>query len=68
MDDAQKQSFDFLMTRAGLDVPPERELGAFKVYRELSHMAELLRQPRAAESEPAAVFRLDTILPETGEL
>jgi hypothetical protein len=57
------EEFDRAMRRAGMPVPPELRAGAFAVHVELSRMAALLRQPRAAGSEPAHVFQLGALLP-----
>ncbi|MEJ1962175.1 MAG: hypothetical protein WDO56_11785 [Gammaproteobacteria bacterium] len=53
-----EQDFEAAMRYAGHTVPPERTQGALAVYAELRRMAQLQRQPRDAESEPAAVFSL----------
>jgi hypothetical protein len=59
---ADDREFDLLMAARGIDVPPDRRAGAVTVYRELLGMAARMRQPRAAESEPAFVFDLETVL------
>jgi hypothetical protein len=60
---ADVREFDRAMRRAGLEVPPDLHAGTYAVHQELSRMAALLRQPRAAESEPAHVFALRLLLP-----
>lgn len=62
MTDALEREFDLLMARSGIAVPPERKAGAVAGYAELKRMAEVLRQPRNAESEPSNVFALTAIL------
>ncbi len=59
---AHEREFDFMMTRCGHDVPADLRPGALAVYLELTRMATLLRQPRAAESEPSNVFNLQALL------
>lgn len=61
---AHEQEFDAVMARCGHDVPVDLRPGALAVYLELTRMAALLRQPRAAESEPANVFNLRALLRE----
>jgi hypothetical protein len=51
-----RRSFDSEMIRRGVDIPIEWRDGAFSVFQELTAMADLLRQPRSAESEPAFIF------------
>lgn len=60
--EAQEREFDMLMARYGVDVPPDRRVGALAVFRELTRMAELLRQPREAADEPSNIFSLHSIL------
>ena len=59
---ATEHEFDLLMASRGIDVPPDRRAGAVTGYRELLEMAARLRQPRAAECEPAFLFDLATVL------
>lgn len=60
------RDFDRAMQLAGMPVPDDLRAGALAVHLELSRMAGLLRQPRAAESEPAHVFQLGALLPPGG--
>ncbi|WP_033438814.1 hypothetical protein [Saccharothrix sp. NRRL B-16314] len=46
------------LRRGGLEVPEDLRAGTAVGYRELLRMVELLRGPRSAMSEPAAVFRV----------
>ncbi|MFL6137209.1 MAG: hypothetical protein ACJ74O_05345 [Frankiaceae bacterium] len=59
---ATEREFDLLMARRGNDVPADRRAGAVTAYGELLAMAARLHQPRAAESEPAILFDLETVL------
>ena len=57
-----EDEFDALLGRAGIIIPPDRRRGTIATCRDLKRMAALLRQPRSAESEPAAVYRLNHVL------
>ncbi|WP_406630098.1 hypothetical protein [Amycolatopsis sp. WGS_07] len=61
--DRAEDRFAAAMNRAGMEVPDDLREGTFAAFRELTAMAGLMRQPRAAESEPAGQFRLDVLLP-----
>jgi hypothetical protein len=57
-----ERELDLLMAQRGIVVPRERKAGAVAGYAELKRLAELVRQPRDAESEPASVFTLGAFL------
>jgi hypothetical protein len=59
---SHEREFDLLMSRCGIEVPPDRRAGALAVYLEMKRLAELMRQPRDAESEPSNVFSLHALL------
>lgn len=54
----REEEFDMLMARNGLEVPPGLRAGVLAGYGELRELAELLRTPRPAGHEPAAVYRV----------
>ncbi len=54
--DGWDEEVEAAMRRGGLEVPEELRAGTATGYRELLRMVELLRGPRSAASEPAAVF------------
>jgi hypothetical protein len=60
--DTGEQAFDILLAARGIEVPAERRSGTLAAYCELAGLAERLRQPRNAESEPANIFSLTAIL------
>ncbi len=59
MSGPEEHEFDALMSRSGLDVPPELRAGVLVGYLELRRMAALVRGRRSAEAEPSAVYRID---------
>ncbi|MGW7534876.1 hypothetical protein [Amycolatopsis sp. NPDC054798] len=61
--DRAEDRFAAAMNRAGMEVPDDLREGTFAVFREMAVMAGMMRRPRAAESEPAAQFRLDVLAP-----
>ena len=61
-DDAADREFDILMALNDIVVPPEFLTGARAGYRELKRHARMLRQPRAADIEPANTFSVNAIL------
>jgi hypothetical protein len=63
-DDDRTGDFDRLMARYGIQVPADLRQGALTVHLELTRMAQRLRVPRPAESEPAHVFDVDALLRE----
>ncbi|TXH66350.1 MAG: hypothetical protein E6Q88_12180 [Lysobacteraceae bacterium] len=56
---ASEAAFEWAMRACGVEVPEDLRGGALSVYRELTRMAVLLRQPREPESEPGFVFRIE---------
>jgi len=60
--DLDGREFDALMERHGLAVPPDRRAGIVSGVKDLRRLTTLLRRPRPAELEPAAVFRVDTVV------
>ncbi|MEV8511996.1 hypothetical protein [Dactylosporangium sp. NPDC051484] len=53
-----------LMARVGITVPDDRRAGVLAGFQELTGMAALMRQPRDAAAEPAAMFDLAAVLRE----
>jgi hypothetical protein len=56
---ALEREFDAVMADRGMVVPLEWRAGTLACYLELKRLTALLRQPRAAESEPAFTFTLE---------
>ncbi|WDZ85846.1 hypothetical protein [Micromonospora cathayae] len=52
---------DALLAHAGLTVPADLRPGVHAGYLELRAMAALMRAPRDAEVEPAAVFAIEEV-------
>jgi hypothetical protein len=59
---ALELEFDALMAKSDVAVPPELKAGALAVYDDLKRMAALVRQPRAADSEPSNIYNIQVIL------
>ena len=57
-DPALECELDYLLAKAGATVPADRKAGIVAGYQEMKRMAELVRQPRTAASEPSNVFSL----------
>lgn len=56
--DGAGAEFDHAMARAGITVPPDRRPALVAGYEDLKRRMALLRQPRDAAAEPAAVYRV----------
>lgn len=56
--DGAGAEFDRAMARAGITVPPERRPALIAGYEDLKRRMMLLRQPREAAAEPAAIYRV----------
>ena len=57
-DAAVEQEFDTLMSKAGVALPADRKAGVVAGYKDIKHMAALLRQPRTAADEPSNIYSL----------
>jgi hypothetical protein len=60
-DDDVERELELLIERSGIAVPVDLRPGVLAGCRDLRRMADLLRQPRPAENEPAQVYRVSTI-------
>ena len=56
-----RAEFDVMAKRAGLHIPDERREWLFEGFKDMRKDLPLLRQPRTAAHEPAAVYSLDSI-------
>lgn len=65
-DDTLADELRVLMARAGIVVPADRLAGVLAGYADVVRMAALLRQPRTAESEPAAIFSMTAVVRSAG--
>ena len=50
------QAFEFLLSRAGLDLTPEQKAELKSVYAGIAEMAERVRKPRGRMAEPAHIY------------
>lgn len=57
-----RTEFEVLAKRAGLVIPEDRRAWLFEGFVELRRDVALLRQPRTAASEPAAVYSMASII------
>jgi len=58
------QELQQALRRAGIDLPPGRLPGLLATYTELRGLLPLLRGPRSAAAEPAAIYDPTTVTRE----
>lgn len=57
-----RTEFEVMAKRAGLAIPEDRREWLFEGFKDLRKSLPLLRQPRTAAHEPAAVYSMDSIV------
>ena len=56
MPEIKDEAFEFLITRAGLDLTDEQKAELMTVYAGIAEMAERVRKPRGRMAEPAHIY------------
>ncbi len=57
-----EHDFDTVFRRAGIVVPPERRDAVLAAYADLTKLMPVLRNGRAADSEPAGIYSIAAIV------